>query len=543
MSTPKPYPATCPIDGEPLSEDGNCPVCTVLGSTEAGASGNDGSGEQNAYVPGPMAAPPSPTVAPAIEEPTTTEADEGKRSTGPQSTRDTQPKSDQGGNREAAAGYSDSETATFVDALEAFDRELEQVRKHGLFTITLIGHSAAGKSFLLNRLKYELSTGEHGFYAEPPFVQTLEKIERTTVPTMHWFERNRDRSRFAIADIPGDYLPFFLAGNYVRSAPILDAIMRSSALVLAMPADAVVLGEALKLLLHDKNIALGPPRNGVPTVPAASRAMFQSLPGCETLDNKEINAAIKLAHAIADEHDKLNAFQNGIKSLAIAAAYLKANELAADEAGIKAAQLTPKKLADFRHGDIPPLGGPSGIGLPVFVALTKADVHLPFFRTVGELVPVDSKTNAAISGKDAALLARLGNAGLKILLDLLDNHRDDRELFGNPRELVRIHRSQLLSILDNWMPMNRFDLVTAYYGQPPTDMIDNRQHSFGVDRIIQWFNTAHRLRQRSDLVLARKRSWRPDPINSGSLQRAQAVRAAMTPGSARFKNLQFLRNL
>lgn len=511
-------PPRCPKDGEPLNDDGSCALCAL--------AENLSKNEDEEYVPAALVEAASIGQDPMDATPAASQATSGLARN---RTSRSAPALQTTSSAARTSTQEPSERTPQEDReihLAAFDRQLDQVRDRSLFTITLIGHSAAGKSFLLNRLKYQLQSA--GYTSNIPVVETTKQIERTVVPTLHLINRQKDDSQFAIADVPGDYLPHFLDGDYISSAPILDAMLRSSGLVLAIPSDAAILGQSLKQFLYDNQITLEADENGQPKI--ASQSFQKLLSICADtapdLTRKELKSASYKVLDLIAEHDKLLQFEHGVRGLAIAVAYLAANNLEANKERLSSANLTTAMLDANSAVAFPPLGGHTGVDMPVFVALTKADTYLPLVRKA---------TLSDLAEKDEEWLAREGHTGLKHIINLLPNHKSDETFRQFPRELIRSHRDGFLTTVENFMPMNRFDLVTAYYGQTPDTVVDNRKPSFGVTELIEWFNVVHGLKARGDFGLTGQRLGRLDPINRRSLQRARELLSAQVGGSLRSK--------
>jgi hypothetical protein len=134
-----------------------------------------------------------------------------------------------------------------VDPVEDEDtrilNQLTQLRENGVFTVVLVGFYAGGKTWFLNRVKHEL--GRWGFNLSPPPAADKERVIRTVNVEIHHARRLKDDEvrGFALVDIPGERLSRLVAKDFRSVRSVIAAMDMCGALIVALPADEVLLSE------------------------------------------------------------------------------------------------------------------------------------------------------------------------------------------------------------------------------------------------------------------------------------------------------------
>lgn len=142
-----------------------------------------------------------------------------------------------------AAPPLDAQVARFLS-------DLEMCRRADMKIITLLGFPTAGKTFFLNRFKYEILHNESSYGCTPGFVRNGTFIASTTYPSVHVFEFDDEFEKFAIVDIPGEYFREYLeqTGGTARpevKAALDDIFNKSKGLVVLIPAEELAFSSDL----------------------------------------------------------------------------------------------------------------------------------------------------------------------------------------------------------------------------------------------------------------------------------------------------------
>ncbi len=142
-----------------------------------------------------------------------------------------------------AAPPLDTQVARFLS-------DLEMCRNADMKIITLLGFPTAGKTFFLNRFKYEILHNDSSYGCTPGFVRNGTFIASTTYPSVHVFEFDDEFEKFAIVDIPGEYFREYLeqTGGTARpevKAALDDIFNKSKGLVVLIPAEELAFSSDL----------------------------------------------------------------------------------------------------------------------------------------------------------------------------------------------------------------------------------------------------------------------------------------------------------
>lgn len=149
-----------------------------------------------------------------------------------------------------AASPPEAETAALAPIIGQTARELDvetlrRIRESGVFTVVLLGFPTAGKTWFLNRLKYELQEGDA--YACYPRRAPPGDVENTTLFTAHRFRKGAHD--FYVIDIPGERFLRAVEGSFLGESNALmrHVIHTGQAFLTLLPADETLLSE----LAHD----------------------------------------------------------------------------------------------------------------------------------------------------------------------------------------------------------------------------------------------------------------------------------------------------
>ncbi|ESQ74693.1 hypothetical protein [Asticcacaulis sp. AC402] len=133
----------------------------------------------------------------------------------------------------------DREVAVFLGDMKACHNQDMKI-------ITLLGFPTAGKTFFLNRFKYEIQQNDSPYGCTPGYAQNGTFIASTTVPSVHIFEFDEAYEKFAIVDIPGEYFREYLEqegaaeGLRPEVKAAIDAVFaKSRGLVILLPAEEI----------------------------------------------------------------------------------------------------------------------------------------------------------------------------------------------------------------------------------------------------------------------------------------------------------------
>ncbi len=147
---------------------------------------------------------------------------------------------------EAAEADPGVSAATIGQSARELDIEtLRRIRQSGVFTVVLLGFPTAGKTWFLNRLKYELQEGDA--YACYPRRAPPGDVENTVQFTAHRFRKGAQD--FYVIDIPGERFQRAVEGSFLGESNTLmrHVIYTGQAFLTLLPADETLFSE----LAHD----------------------------------------------------------------------------------------------------------------------------------------------------------------------------------------------------------------------------------------------------------------------------------------------------
>ena len=507
----------CTIDGNRLDADGECPLCRMLGRetgrlpTVAVMIDADKL-DRAAVVDAPEAEPtPPPPAKPELSIPGPVDLSEPAEAVLFVPPEDVEQTAARDASADGPAGAGPAAPATPLapeakqqrddppppppppppqqaqplaaptNEFEKFRRDFNDIRAAGIYAITLVGNSSAGKTWLLNRLKHAFRRGQLGVPSIPPAVNEGQEAPPTFEMEVHVFEG--EEAKFAIIDIPGERMRLFNEGNYIAAATVIEAVVYSRALIIAVPSDIVMLGHMfgdIEALVQDERRVV----NGVGDTTGLNDRIRDWCAQSFDIDAEKVEPAMKHIMALIDENKKLDQLVDGIFKMAGVISYLKANpEFASGANGIISERLTTQMIeSHMRSTRIVPLGGNDGLDFPVILAMTKSDSFLPFVRV---------HDDAAVVKADKAMLARKENMVVHHMLTTSQALEGQEAFVSDPRRLVMANRPDLIGQIDRWMPMNRIEFVSAFYGHPGTPYVRYRLQHFGVEALMEWIESTY----------------------------------------------------
>lgn len=341
----------------------------------------------------------------------------------------------------------------------------------------IIGFPGAGKSWFLDRLKYELvEHAETPYGCRPPHVGQNKRVPRSENLTLHYFtpqERDSGAEAFYLLDIPGERFINLAEGSLTQRSLELLALKAARALIIVFPAADVLMGVRASAL--HPHAAESPPDL---TLSGGRKKSRSRRARTEEWDRQ--------ARKMAADEQFLERFTANMAHLR---AVLSLLEGGADIAAVAA--LTEDDV--ISHLDSPAYRTPSK---PVFVALSKADV---VERHVKEW-----KSDTATRGLIGRLFPSTGDEVAYL-----------RNFDWDPEETVSRFRRPLVRIMSGFR-WCKFDFLTAFKdhvdeGEGVTKVDYTLEH-YGVSSVIRWLEWA----RRSDAALTLE-DWR-------YVQAARAIR-------------------
>lgn len=349
-------------------------------------------------------------------------------------------------------------------------RQLGQLKENNTFTILLLGFFAGGKTWFLNRVKHELEV--EGYNVSPPPPRNRATVGRTNIAEIHHVRRNRGQVEpFAIVDIPGERLRDLVDKKYSSIRSVLAAMEMCDAMIVALPADEVLLSEdvsaeadqlggAHEVLL--RRTADDPELHKLAVRAAelvresgsVDAAMTQRRGEDEEGDRKALELLDRVNRLIIADAD-LAAFTHDVCLMTGLVSKLR--------------QMGPLADPAFDFGAIDPAMVNIHIGSrdyvrfsrPTFVALTKADL---------------------ISNPDPLTAALIRNG----------REKDIAETFHyDPLDTLHDMRPSLAAQFREWLQNVKFDFVTAFHQHDPHDTrINYNAPHFGIRAVFGWLSKA-----------------------------------------------------
>jgi hypothetical protein len=216
---------------------------------------------------------------------------------------------------------------------------LRRIRESGVFTVVLLGFPTAGKTWFLNRLKYELQEGDA--YACYPRRAPPGDVENTTLFTAHRFRKGAND--FYVIDIPGERFLRAVEGSFLGESNTLmrHVIYTGQAFLTLLPADETLLSELAHDVLWRRAAAGGtapvdlaslpPPQALIDRVDTLKRLISQARKAAEAGDAKaqaKLKALVRerkqlleggveqALQRLASKHEELGEYISGVGLMA-----------------------------------------------------------------------------------------------------------------------------------------------------------------------------------------------------------------------------------
>lgn len=216
---------------------------------------------------------------------------------------------------------------------------LRRIRESGVFTMVLLGFPTAGKTWFLNRLKYELQEGDA--YACYPRRAPPGDVENTVLFTAHRFRKGAHD--FYVIDIPGERFLRAVEGSFLGESNVLmrHVIHTGQAFLTLLPADETLLSELAHDVLWRRDAAGGtapvdlaglPPAQAlIDRVDALKRLILQARKAAEAGDVKaqaKLKALVRerkqlledgveqALQRLASKHEELGEYISGVGLMA-----------------------------------------------------------------------------------------------------------------------------------------------------------------------------------------------------------------------------------
>jgi hypothetical protein len=349
-------------------------------------------------------------------------------------------------------------------------RQLAHLKENGTFTILLLGFFAGGKTWFLNRVKHELEV--EGYNVSPPPPRNRTNVGRTNVAEIHHVRRNRGQVEpFAIVDIPGERLRDLVDKNYSSIRSVLAAMEMCDAMIVALPADEVLLSEDVSTeadrLGGAHEVLLARTKDDPALHPLAMRAAelvreAGSVDAAMTRRRGENEEADRQALELLDRVNRLIIADADLAAFTHDVCFMT---------GLMSKLRQMGSLADprFDFRAIDPAMVNLHIGSrdyvrfsrPTFVALTKADL---------------------ISNPDPLIAALIRNG----------REKDVSETFHfDPLDTLYDMRPSLAAQFREWLQNVKFDFVTAFHQHDPHDTrINYNARHFGIRAVFGWISKA-----------------------------------------------------
>lgn len=366
--------------------------------------------------------------------------------------------------------------------------QLEHLRANGVFTILLIGFFAGGKTWFLNRVKHQL--GKEGYNVSPQPPRNRASVTRTMAAEIHHARRLRDGAveSFAIVDIPGERLRDLVHKNFRAVRSVLAAMDMCGALIVALPADEVLLSEDVA--------ADAERRGGVHEVLLA-----------RSKDVPDLHAIAQRACELVRKAGSVDAAlgQQGPTGIEADAARdagdtEKLTELEADLAALETLGRVQRladadaDLSEFSHdlcfmtGLMSKLRGAGSLNDPRFnfgaIDPTMVNLHISSL----DYQRFSRPTFVAMTKADLV-------SHPDPLLEALIRHGRDPEVrytfSDDPMDTLAKMRPGLSAMFREWLRNVKFDFVTAFHEHDPTDTrINYSADYYGIGAVFDWITRA-----------------------------------------------------
>lgn len=336
---------------------------------------------------------------------------------------------------------------------ERIFEELKSLQERGIFVVTLIGSFEGGKTWFLQRLKHELHN-RRGIWVDPPPPIEGEEVRRTNNFSVHMIRARSpfggETEQFAIVDLPGETVRRLVEDPGRAPRSLLAAMNSAGAMIVALPADEVLLGSYANQVLQ----ILESPDDALERHERRRKGQF-----ARKMADPDY---AKRLRELAETDAFLTNLTDRLCKVTSMLSTMRANGMTLTADARQPLVTNAMVDAHVRSGKFAPFR------TPTFIALTKAD----------------RIANLDVVGRD--LLGRDQAAAAAAMMD--------------PRQLVMEHRQALPAVLDHWFEHHKFDFVAAFEGHNgDTKIRYNRYPCRGIMGVIDWISWVRRTNPTSAL--------------------------------------------
>ena len=416
--------------------------------------------------------------------------------------------------------------------------QLTQLRENGVFTVVLVGFYAGGKTWFLNRVKHEL--GRWGFNLSPPPAQDKARVTRTNDVEIHHARRLKDDEvkGFALVDIPGERLSRLVAKDFRSVRSVIAAMDMCGALIVALPADEVLLSEDIHREAVSSrgvdHVLLNRTKDN-PTLHAlaqkarelvAEAGSVENALGSQGLKALEIERIRALGEEKSEEdRAKLLRLVDEVAALEILTRVHRLSEADAELSLFTQDLCFMTGLMSKLKRDGARLDSHYDFGA---LDAGQVDVHISSIDYARFMRPTFvAMTKADLVSHPDPLLECLIKHGRKPDIGIAYDE--------DPLDTLYDMRMSLATMFEQWFGTVKFDFVTAFHEHRHSDRIDYSAGHFGVTSVFDWISWAQRWdamsrAERRALVRARairhSRDGRKDPAKDWAFMNRQGARHA-----------------
>jgi hypothetical protein len=401
--------------------------------------------------------------------------------------------------------------------------QLETLRRNGVFTVVVIGFFAGGKTWFLNRVKHELSAK---FSVDPPATPEGDEVGKTTQVQVHQvfrLMRHEKVRSFAFVDIPGELLTNLVNRDFQSTLAVIEAMKMCGALIIALPADEVLLSEDVKRGVRESGgiheLLVARTRDNEALAAKAERARQL------VIEKGSLDAALALEGPHSLELERLRALGDERSEEETARLHRIDADLQAIKMLVRIQRLViaDADLTRFTH-DLCFMTGLLSLakqmersGQPIDAAPISASA-VRLHMTSPEYLPFKRPTFVAMTKAD---LVSDPDPLLAAIIRHSHRPRIGIDFDEDPLDTVRDMRPSLAGKLLEWFQLSKFDFVTAFHRHRDSLRIDYSFPCYGVGAVLNWIAWA----QTWDGLSPRERA---------ALDQARAIRRSRDPDSDAF---------
>lgn len=439
------------------------------------------------------------------------------------------------------------------DSDTRFFRRIMALREQGVFIVLMIGYFAGGKTWFLHRLKH--SFREHieadlpKYSVNPGPAEQNTEVKGTKMMEIHAFhgvDANGRNQGFAIIDIPGERLRALMSKRYVEAKSLIAAMDICDALLVALPADEVLLTArgatrgrrserlAAREILEDLQLAAAE-LAGISGRKSYQAKIERTLQLVDTYVERDPGATIEkiLNDMTAMEESAAAEFRRNPRRLRRGHRALPLGELEKKVEEDRAALQTLTRLHRLIQAGIDledlanNLADLVGLVSLIEVQGKKIDLDFKFDEINADEIErhlFDSNHSTRFKKPTLIVLTKADMLHSRegIIPDLVRlKGKNFLETFDiDPLDTVDQHRPSLTSIFSQRFPYFKFEFVSAFVGHDGSNKVDYGLPFKGVRGVMRWMMWAQKwkLLSRADMRdFARAESMRNARSNSAQL--------------------------